>query len=183
MTRGFWRMSDDGNAPRNPPARNDDAIIEMDNLGAQAANPGTPPGTPPPRPEIATPPFIFGKNGLWFAGLITLAVLFTAIGLYAPYSDFDPKGRAEWTRESSDEMLTHRQVLFTAVPKQYIWAKSLWSVALQVLIVEAVYRYAGWVASTNGTKGQVIAWFRNLFFAVAVFLVALLSWGWSMWSF
>jgi hypothetical protein len=80
-------------------------------------------------------------------------------------------------------MLTHRQVLFTAVLKRYIWAKFLWFMALQVLIVEAMYRHAGWVASINGTKGQVIAWFSDLFFAVAVFLVALLSWRWSMWSF
>jgi hypothetical protein len=78
-------------------------------------------------------------------------------------------------------MLTHGQVLFVSIPRREIWARYLGAVFLQVLILESVYRYAEWATSTNGTKGKMIAWFRNLFFTVAVFLAALFMWGWLMW--
>jgi hypothetical protein len=167
----YIRTESRGNTP--PISNNRD--IELNDLAR-----GTPPPPPPPNPENTIAPLTFKKNRPWFALLIAFTLGFTAIGLHAPYSMLEKK--AEWTRKGSDEMLTHGQVLFVSVPRPEVWSRFLGFMLLQVLIMESVYRYAELAAMTNGTKANVIAWFRNLFFAVAVFLVALFMWGWLMWS-
>jgi hypothetical protein len=155
----------------NPPPIRNDRDIELDDLRRNV---------PSPQPDNAITPLRFKKDGPWFAVLIAFALGFTAIGLHAPYADL--KKEAQWSRKNSDEMLTHGQVLFASIPRREIWATYIAAVCLQVFILEIVYRYAEWATSTpDGAKKRMIAWFRKLFFTVAVFLVALCTWGWMMW--
>jgi hypothetical protein len=158
----------------NPPPIRNDRDIELNDLNDLRRD------APPPQPSPnAIAPLRFKKDGPWFAVLIAFTLGFTAIGLHAPYADL--KKEAQWTRKNSDEMLTHGQVLFTSIPRREIWARYICAVCLQVFILEIVYRYAEWATSTpDGTKKRKIAWFRNLFFTVAVFFVAFCTWGWMM---
>jgi hypothetical protein len=115
----------------------------------------------------------------WFPLFLLSALSATTFILLLYYKDSHPE--AEWTREGSAEKLTPGQVIFASVSKPFIWTRFLGFLCLQVLNL-AVVRWVTWAAPSASTKAKLMrTLLQELFFAVAVALLATFMWGWLLW--
>jgi hypothetical protein len=200
----YFGPSGDGNHSATPnPAPH--TVIDMMNLGAQAANSQTPStpnahqardsqdgdGQEGDEQEVAgqqvarqddpnRPPPV-SENTPWFPLLLCVAILFTALPLMFHHENLWLKLKAEWTREGSVKKLTPGQAIFVSVSKSFIWGRFLAFLCFQVLILAAV-RWAPWAVPSASTKAKLMrTLLQELLFTVTVALVGLVMWGWLLW--
>jgi len=191
---GFFRLRDANRDSEGGPGKASD--IEMNPMGAQAATSGTAQthgAIPPPatqRNARSLPAWIkdlpaWLRNAPFFTLVLATSLIITAVSLNFPYfpktSGPQFKIKSQWTREGSDKTLTPKQVILAGVPRRFMWARFLWFLFIQVWILEAMYWYGIWATSSTGNKAKYLRRFKNLFFTVAVVVLALLMWGWLIW--
>lgn len=157
--------------------------IEMQNVDLSSTNshglpaPGSLP-TPATQPNHAPK---LPRTIAWLPMLLAFTLFIISIALHPNFLSPQPWNTASWSRESIDEYLSVRQVIFATIPIKVIWGMFLATLGLDVLILQAVYSYATVAATrTNDRAGRLVS-LRYCFFLLVVVIQAVLMWGWLLW--
>ena len=172
---GFFRLRDANRGTGNNPGNAPD--IEMNPIGAQAANPQQGQG---PRPNTPRKQSRKDPRPLFTLALV-IGLVVTAVILFQPYEGLKGFLGARWTCEGLDQKLTPGQVIFASVPKRLMWAWFLFLMSVQVVVLEMVYSYATFAASGTNTAAKIMRTIQILFFVVAAVALGVIMWGWLLW--
>lgn len=179
---GFFRLRDANRGTGNNPGNAPD--IEMNPIGAQAANPQQGQGAhQEPNPRLNTPRKLprMSKLRSLFTLVLVIGLVISGIMLLVPINGSKKDTRARWSREGLVEKLTPRQVIFASAPERLTWAWFVFFMSVQVVILETVYSYASFAASGANTVARIMRTVQILFLAVAAVVLGIVMRGWLLW--